>query len=65
MEHHPDENQKLDKAGAAPAVDRPDAGRRRFVIAGVVAAPILVTLAAKPAESQVPGGTLGSYGSRR
>lgn len=67
MKHPSGENHNIDKAGGGPDSEAaPDASRRRFVIAGVVAAPLLVTLAAKPAEATgVGGGTLGNYGSKK
>jgi hypothetical protein len=50
----------------APADEQPSKGRRRFIIAaGVAAAPLLVTLVAKPAQAQVTGGTMGNYGSAK
>jgi hypothetical protein len=37
--------------------------RRRFLKVGLVAAPLLMSLAARPARAQeVAGGSLGSYG---
>jgi hypothetical protein len=42
---------------------RPDPARRRFVIGGLVAAPLLVTLAASPAWARQGQGSLGNYGS--
>jgi hypothetical protein len=43
--------------------DRPNGDRRRFVVAGLAAAPLLVTLAARPASAQTTSGSLGNYGS--
>jgi hypothetical protein len=43
---------------------RPDANRRRFIIGGLVAAPLLVTLSARPAWAQQCNGTLGNYCSQ-
>jgi hypothetical protein len=46
---------------AQPApTDQPNADRRRFVVAGIVAAPLLVTLSARPAFARQS--TLGTYG---
>ena len=47
------------------AETQPDAVRRRFLIGGLVAAPLLVTLMAKPAWATPAGaqGSLGNYGS--
>lgn len=44
---------------------QPDPMRRRFVIGGLVGAPLLVTLMAKPAWATPAGqnGSLGNYGS--
>jgi hypothetical protein len=43
---------------------KPDPGRRRFVIGGIVAAPVLVSLAARPANANWnQQGYQGSYGS--
>ena len=46
-----------------PSDPRPDGERRRFIAAGIAAAPLLVTLAARPASAQVAQGSLGNYGS--
>jgi hypothetical protein len=35
----------------------PDQSRRRFIKAGIVSAPVVVTLAARPAWAQQPGPT--------
>ena len=51
---------------STPTADqRPDTGRRRFIVAaGLAAAPLIVTLTARPAEAGgVTGGSLGNYGS--
>ena len=45
------------------AEERPDRGRRRFIVAaGLAAAPLIVTLTARPAEARQTG-SLGNYGS--
>jgi len=49
------------KATGAP--DRPDTGRRRFIVAGLAAAPIIVTLSARPALAQ--GVECTAYGTSR
>jgi hypothetical protein len=55
---------KDDSPEVSPApVDRPDSSRRRFVIGTLAAAPLLVTLTARPARAQGTGGSLGNYGS--
>jgi hypothetical protein len=41
--------------------DRPNGDRRRFIVAGLAAAPLLVTLTARPAHARQTG-TLGLYG---
>jgi hypothetical protein len=44
--------------------ERPDNSKRRFIKAGLVTAPVIVTLSARPAWAQEPvNGTLGNYGS--
>jgi hypothetical protein len=45
-------------APAGPSA--PDADRRRFLIAGLAAAPLIVTLSARPVFAQDQG-TLGGY----
>jgi hypothetical protein len=47
---------------SASSTDRPNGDRRRFVVAGLAAAPLLVTLSARPAFARQTG-TLGAYGS--
>jgi hypothetical protein len=43
---------------------KPDADRRRFIVAGLVTAPLLVTLTARPASANwEQNGSLGNYGS--
>lgn len=37
--------------------DKPDKSKRRFIQAGLVSAPVIVTLAARPAWAQEPGPT--------
>jgi hypothetical protein len=49
------------EVSAPPVPDRPDTTRRRFFIASVVAAPLLVTLTARPARAQGPN-SAGTYG---
>lgn len=45
-------------------VDKPNGDRRRFIVGGLAAAPLLVTLTARPAQaSWAQTGTLGMYGS--
>jgi hypothetical protein len=53
-------NEQTIEPGPEPSYD----GRRRFLKAGLVAAPLLMTLAARPAqaESVMVAGTLGAYG---
>ena len=42
--------------------ERPDTGRRRFIVgAALAAAPLIITLTARPAEARQ--GTLGTYAS--
>ena len=50
-------------SATSPVEPRPDATRRRFMVAGLAAAPLLVTLTAKPAWAQTSQGSLGNYGS--
>lgn len=49
------------KTAQPPSADQPNADRRRFVVAGIAAAPLLVTLSARPAFARADG-TLGLYG---
>jgi len=43
--------------------DGPQESRRRFLKTGLVAAPLLMTLAARPAQAQdLLAGSLGAYG---
>jgi len=45
-------------------LDKPNGDRRRFIVGGLVAAPLLVTLTARPARANwAQTGTLGTYGS--
>jgi hypothetical protein len=55
-------DQTQDKAhGSVPA---PDGTRRRFIKAGLIAAPIIVTLSARPAwATNTTNGSIGNYGS--
>jgi hypothetical protein len=46
-----------------PAAETPDTSRRKFVVASMIAAPLLVTLTARPARAGTTTGTLGNYGS--
>ena len=47
---------------AAPSPARPDADRRRFLVAGLAVAPLIVTLSARPAFAQDP---CSGYGASR
>lgn len=49
-----------DRPGPADAAQNED--RRRFVKAGLIAAPLIVTLTARPAWAQDGVGTTGKYG---
>ncbi len=60
MKQHPAERKT--QTTQPISTDQPNADRRRFVVAGIVAAPLLVTLSAKPAFAR-QNGTLGAYGS--
>ena len=47
-----------------PASETPDTGRRKFVVAGIVAAPLMITLTARPARAQSRMGYGGDYSSQ-
>jgi hypothetical protein len=55
-------NRTSDKNQATPPDDRnaANADRRRFLVAGLAAAPLIVTLSARPVFAQDQG-TLGGY----
>lgn len=61
MSQHPENPETIAKGEVS--LDRPDADRRRFLVAGLVAAPIIMTLSARPALAQV-NGSLGNYTSQ-
>jgi hypothetical protein len=59
---------KTRKVSTSEPADKPDTSRRRFIIgAGIAAAPLLVTLTAKPAIAggHSNNGSLGNYGSKK
>jgi hypothetical protein len=60
MKQHPADSEA--QTAQPASTDQPNADRRRFVVAGIVAAPLLVTLSARPAFARQTG-TLGAYGS--
>jgi hypothetical protein len=60
MKQHPAASET--QTTRASSTDRPNGDRRRFVVAGLAAAPLLVTLSARPASARQTG-TLGAYGS--
>ncbi|MEO7888542.1 MAG: hypothetical protein ABIW19_00910 [Vicinamibacterales bacterium] len=51
------------RANAVEPTARPDGDRRRFLVAGLAAAPVLVTLSARSASARQANGSLGNYGS--
>jgi hypothetical protein len=55
MNQSPKNRNRLDQP--APESQNPNHGRRRFVIAGLAAAPLIMTLSARPAFAQT--GTVG------
>jgi hypothetical protein len=64
MAHRPEDPNPTPPS--ATSSEKPDGERRRFIVAGLASAPLLVTLTARPASAwgdDHHSGSLGSYGS--